>query len=207
MLRMVNSGYPTPPTGTPSTTEQTSVGMASSWRCVTTSSITQASPARSGSWPPSLTRPRSDGRLTAALAKSGKLSGLTAGDRYDITTSLGDHLYGEVVAIDPPSKLLLSVDPLDHGLIEAIVPSPEYGYASLAVSLWGDQDAASLQARWEPWIKGSCRRLTAQPCCTPVPRIRSVLAEGDGEDHRRRLGVRDAHLHLDHAQILRPLQC
>ena len=58
-------------------------------------------------------------RLTAALAKSGKLSGLTAGDRYDITTSLGDHLYGEVVAIDPPSKLLLSVDPLDHGLIEA----------------------------------------------------------------------------------------
>ena len=93
-------------------------------------------------------------RLTAALAKSGKLSGLAAGDRYDITTSLGDHLYGEVVAIDPPSKLLLSVDPLDHGLIEAsIVPSPEYGYASLAVSLWGDQDAASLQARWEPWIK------------------------------------------------------
>jgi hypothetical protein len=93
-------------------------------------------------------------RLTAALAKSGSLSGLAAGDRYDITTSLGDHLYGEVVAMDPPSKLLLSVDPMDKGLLEAsIVPSPEQGYASMSVSLWGDQDIASLQSRWEPWIK------------------------------------------------------
>ncbi len=93
-------------------------------------------------------------RLTAALAELGTLSGLAAGDRYDITTSLGDHLYGEVVAMDPPSKLLLSVDPLDHGLLEAsIVPSPEHGYASVAVSLWGPRDIAPLQTRWEPWIK------------------------------------------------------
>jgi hypothetical protein len=43
---------------------------------------------------------------------------------------------------------------MDKGLLEAsIVPSPEQGYASMSVSLWGDQDIASLQSRWEPWIK------------------------------------------------------
>jgi uncharacterized protein YndB with AHSA1/START domain len=156
VLRMVNSGIPDS-ADWDSFYDGTDVGWDGFFLALRHYLLHHAGEPRKALW---FTTPLVDGpdvawdRLNAAMAKTGTLSGLAAGDRYDITTSLGDHLFGEVVAIDPSTKLLLSVDPMDKALLEAsIVPSPEHGYVSFAVWLWGDQDIDGLRSRWEPWIK------------------------------------------------------
>ena len=96
VLRMVNSGIPDS-ADWDSFYDGTDVGWDGFFLALRHYILHHAGEPRSAFW---IMAPFTDQaevgweRLTAALAKSGKLSGLTAGDRYDITTSLGDHLYG-----------------------------------------------------------------------------------------------------------------
>jgi uncharacterized protein YndB with AHSA1/START domain len=85
------------------------------------------------------------------------LAEASAGDRYEATTAFGDRLGGEILLVDPPYRLLTTVEGLDDALLgitlEQMGPS---NILHLALSTYGlpTDTVEELKSRWLPALEG-----------------------------------------------------
>jgi hypothetical protein len=90
------------------------------------------------------------------LDLAGALEGLAAGDRYSGRTSFGEDLGGEILLLDPPYRLLATVDGLNGALLSATIEQMgPTNFLHLAVSTFAlaPERVASLRSRWSAWVK------------------------------------------------------
>lgn len=91
------------------------------------------------------------------LGLSGALEGAAAGDSYEGTTSFGQALSGEVLLIDPPYRLLATVEGLNDALLGATLEQmgdSNFLYLALSTFGLGAERVEALRAEWEPFGAG-----------------------------------------------------
>jgi uncharacterized protein YndB with AHSA1/START domain len=93
----------------------------------------------------------------AGLAAEGSLEGLKDGDRFQVKTSAGESLTGEVGIIKPPKIILLTIDAFNGAVLSAAFE--QMGGANsvyITLSTYGspDERSSGLAERWTGWLKG-----------------------------------------------------
>jgi uncharacterized protein YndB with AHSA1/START domain len=91
------------------------------------------------------------------LAAEGSIEGLTEGSRFQVTTSAGERLTGEIAVIRPPKTVMLLIDNFDGAVLSAAfeqMGGANYLYLTLAT--YGSQPAGTegLRERWTEWLRG-----------------------------------------------------
>jgi len=95
------------------------------------------------------------------LAAEGSLEGLKDGDRFQIKTSAGESLTGEVGIIKPPKIILLTIDTFDGAVLSAAfeqMGGANFLYITLATYGSADEPTSGLGERWTRWLKGLFQR-------------------------------------------------
>jgi len=90
------------------------------------------------------------------LSAEGSIEGLDEGARYQVTTSAGERLTGEVGIIRPPKIVLLTIDEFDGAVLSAAFEQMMgANYVYLTLSTYGSPDArtAGIGERWEQWLR------------------------------------------------------
>jgi len=90
------------------------------------------------------------------LSAEGSIEGLDEGARYQVTTSAGELLTGEVGIIRPPKIVLLTIDEFDGAVLSAgFEQMMGANYVYLTLSTYGSPDArtAAIGERWEQWLR------------------------------------------------------
>jgi len=90
------------------------------------------------------------------LAAEGSMEGLDEGARYEVTTSAGERLTGEVGIISPPKILFLTIDEFDGAVLSAAIDQMlGVNYVWVTLSAYGSPDAraAAIGERWEHWLR------------------------------------------------------
>jgi uncharacterized protein YndB with AHSA1/START domain len=91
------------------------------------------------------------------LAAEGSFEGLKDGDRFQVTTSAGESLTGEVGIIKPPKIILLAIDTFNGAVLSAAfeqMGGANFLYITLATYGSADERASGLGERWSQWLKG-----------------------------------------------------
>ena len=90
------------------------------------------------------------------LGFGAELAEASAGSRYETTTAFGDRLEGEILLIDPPYRLLATVEGLDDALLgltlEQMGPSNLLYFALSTFGLPADT-VKGLESRWLPRLE------------------------------------------------------
>ncbi|MDX1578092.1 MAG: SRPBCC domain-containing protein [Gemmatimonadota bacterium] len=89
------------------------------------------------------------------LGLADEVADASAGDRYAARTAFGEELAGELLMLDPPHRLLATVEDLDDGLLSATLE--EMGgrnFLHLSLGTFGlEPDTFErVKARWESWL-------------------------------------------------------
>ena len=99
--------------------------------------------------------PRLVGSEGLGIADS--LEGASAGDLYEGTTAFGDSLAGTLLLLDPPYRLLATVDGMNNALLGATLEQMgENNFLYLSLSTFGLDagEFAEIKSRWESWVNG-----------------------------------------------------
>jgi uncharacterized protein YndB with AHSA1/START domain len=90
------------------------------------------------------------------LAAEGSLEGLKDGDRFQVKTSAGESLTGEVAIIKPPKTMLLTIDTFNGAVLSAAfeqMGGANFLYISLSTYGSPDERTSALGERWTRWLK------------------------------------------------------
>ncbi len=91
------------------------------------------------------------------LGLADTVASANAGDRYAGQTGFGQELRGDLLMLDPPYRLLATVDGLNDALLGATLEQMgEQNVLFLALSTYGLDPAAvdRIRERWEGWLSG-----------------------------------------------------
>lgn len=91
------------------------------------------------------------------LGLSEAIEGAKVGDRYSGVTAFGRELAGEILLVDPPHGLLLTVEGLNDALLGGTLSQMgTQNFLYLALSTYGADPAVvgEIRKRWEPWAAG-----------------------------------------------------
>ena len=93
----------------------------------------------------------------SGLGISEALDGAGPGSGYSGTTAFGDELVGQVLLLDPPHRLVATVDGLSNALLACTLEQmgeSEFLYMSLSTFGLEPGRLAETRTRWETWISG-----------------------------------------------------
>ncbi len=103
---------------------------------------------------------------TDGLAREGTLAGLQAGERYRLTTALGERFEGTILMHVPPKSLVMTVDTIDDALLSVSIDDmaeKKLFYMTLATFGTTEADVDAIRARWLPWMQRLLPGVESQP--------------------------------------------